>query len=158
MKLAPPILLACATGAAFAAPAETLSARYPDVRWIDQAAIDTDLDGDGRRDHFAMGFGQDGRAVVAARLADGRFSRLEFDPSAMACTALFPDGCDKVEPLRMVLLDDGARHDLALMFELSTDALVATGHAHIVSIPAGETDPFWFYWDKQHNAMSWLRL
>lgn len=158
MKHALPTLLACVAGTASAAPAEGLSSRYPDMRWTEEAALEADLDGDGRSDRFAMGIGQDGRSVIGVRLANGRYSRLVFEPSALTCSVLEPDGCDEPAPPRATVLRDADRRDLALMFEISPDVFVGNGRAHIIVVPVGETDPFWFYWDRHQNALSWLRL
>ncbi|MEO6102760.1 MAG: hypothetical protein ABIP44_03865 [Pseudoxanthomonas sp.] len=157
------MVLLSLVAAAFSAQARdnSFSTALPNVHWVENASIEVDFDGDGRIDQFAMGVSGD-EVVVALRLkGQKRYMKLEFSATDFSCSpATFVETCDMPRPeLRAYQLKKEDFEDLITVFDLkSTDIFVQNGKSVGVSVPIGETDPFFFFWNSKSMRLDWLRL
>ena len=118
-----------------------------------------DFDGDGRVDRFELR--REKKVVAVARMGTGKHQRIaEFDADELSCSPVtWISDCINERPvIEVVEMSSVFRKEFADMFELDANLLATSDIAHMLVVPVGETDPLWFFWNRQTGEIQWTRL
>lgn len=127
---------------------------------VNVAIIPVDFDGDGRADRFELRL-ENEKVVALAAMATGKHQRVaEFEKGDLACSPVtwVKDCVNKRPVIEVVEMDALFRKEFGDMFELDANLLATSDTAHVLVVPIGETDPLWFFWNRQAGEIQWARL